>query len=208
MITRKKLRRRRAMRWPWLVTLGSILGLPLIAYFVGPRLLPDGSAVAHIKSKGGWVQRHSLTPGLSAAMDAPVFTMGDVWDVELYSSAFTDDDMYHLAHLTEVEILNLYNTQLGDAGLEHIANLRKLRSLLLVNTEITDAGLAHLAGLHRLEDLDLSETVITGSGLEHLINLKFLRCLYIRNTRVTLEEVQHFRRMQPQCLIQWKGDLR
>src|SRR5262249_18038226 len=74
----------------------------------------------------------------------------------LCESAVTDDDLYLLAGLTGMRVLNLNVTGVSDRGLAHLTGLTELRTLYLSRTRVTDAGLKHLEGLPGLQNLVLS----------------------------------------------------
>jgi hypothetical protein len=61
-----------------------------------------------------------------------------------------------------------FDTRVTDEELAHIARLTELQRLWLDGTRVTDAGLVHLAGLPQLQVLSLSQTRVTGAGVAKL----------------------------------------
>jgi internalin A len=70
--------------------------------------------------------------------------VGEVVEVVLHNTTFTDAGLDNLTALKNLQILNLANTQVTDVGLEHLKGLRNLRSVTLKNTKITQAGVDKL----------------------------------------------------------------
>jgi hypothetical protein len=81
--------------------------------------------------------------------------------------------------------LNLAKLNLKDDDLKHIAELTNLQRLHLENNPITDAGLAHIKGLVNLEYLNLYNTQVSDESIEHIKGLKNLMALYLWQTKIT-----------------------
>jgi hypothetical protein len=85
------------------------------------------------------------------------------------SCQYIQPDMARLKELSQVEELELiYCFDLRDDDLRHLAGLTQLRSLRLDGAQVTDSGMKHLEGLTRLEDLALNATFVTDDGAERL----------------------------------------
>jgi len=67
--------------------------------------------------------------------------------VDLAGTAVSDDDLEHLALLTEVRLLSLANTSISDAGLKHLEQLSELNQLDLSGSRVTEDG---VKGLQRV----------------------------------------------------------
>lgn len=120
---------------------------------------------------------------------------GSVQEISFGGGAFPEDQLQHLAHLTDLVGLNLNNTKISDAGVDRIAGLKSLRKLGLGDTLITDAGLQKLSGLTNLERLWLSNTPITDAGLEHLQSIPSLRRLILYGTQITDAGLGHLTKL-------------
>lgn len=114
-------------------------------------------------------------------------------------TSLTDDQMHHLAGLTNLEWLLLDGTHITDAGLVHLQGMSNLKHLALNGTRVGDEGLQALQGLSSLRKLDLDDTNVTDAGLVHLRSLPNLKGLGLARTRVTdkgLPEVQRLAKLQ------------
>ena len=97
-----------------------------------------------------------------------------------------DDDLVHLASLTQLESLFLWRTSVGDTGLKHLAALKHLHTLYFgYNDGITDVGLRnHLKNWPKLRSLYLHGTSVTNEGMVELKNLPELVWLSVSHTEV------------------------
>ena len=107
------------------------------------------------------------------------------------SNEISDEELAHLAELTQLRGFDLEGTQITDAGLAQLAGLKQLRSLYLPRTQITDAGLVYLAGLTQLQRLNLQSTKITDAGLVNVAALTQLQYLNLDNTQITDAGLTH-----------------
>ena len=129
--------------------------------------------------------------------------LGDLSDLDLSFTDFTDDGLENLAGLTNLVTLNLEATQITDAGLIHLGRLTKLGTLYLPDDRITDAGLPHLTGLAKLSRLGLlRDTQVTDSGLRHLKRIPNLASLDLRGTQVTGAGVKELQEALPGLTIE------
>ncbi len=122
-------------------------------------------------------------------------------DLRVYGNALTDDDLQHLAALTELTNLAIQAPITG-SGLSHLAGLKKLKALsihasiaddslahlrplkeltfLFINGPITDAALDQIARLTQLEYLNLWSPNVSDAGMPRLaplVHLHRLVCL-------------------------------
>jgi hypothetical protein len=65
-------------------------------------------------------------------------------------------------------VLDLSDTRIGDNELDHVASLTDLLELKLRHTRVTDAGICKLKPLRRLTVLDVAGTAVTYDGLAEL----------------------------------------
>ena len=100
----------------------------------------------------------------------------------------------------EIVSLDLSITDVADDDLIHLARLSQLQWLRLGGTGVTDAGLAHLEGLTHVTFLDLADTRVTDAGLKHLEGFRKLRILHLGGTRATPDAVAEFRKTMPAAL--------
>jgi len=115
------------------------------------------------------------------------------------SDPITDEDMAHVAALTNLEDLDLTSVSLGDAGLAHLAKLTSLKILRLhaVGGKITDEGLRFLSALTNLEELELGGlSRVEGPGLSHLKNLRNLKSLHLSIPGIEQDLLKHIRTLQ------------
>jgi hypothetical protein len=118
-------------------------------------------------------------------------------------SKITDAGLEHLKALHKLQTLTLTSEKITDAGLVHIRAMGQLRALQLCSTKITDDGLIHLRKLSRLEALSLGLANITDAGLIHLRELKQLKWLQFAFTKVTREGVATLQQALPNCKIEF-----
>ena len=102
----------------------------------------------------------------------------------------TDDGLVHLQGLDELEVLHLIDTGVTGSGLAFLSELKHLRLLYMTRSKMTDEGLMQLRGLN-LEYLDLAETLITDAGMVHIRALPQLYELAISRTRITNQGLSH-----------------
>lgn len=106
-----------------------------------------------------------------------------------------DEEMKHLAEMTELEWLILMNTQVGDAGLKHLTEITEMKRLFLSCTQVGDEGMKHLAGMTNLNTLYLSKTQVGSEGMRHLAGMTKLETLYLDYTQVGDPGLKHLARM-------------
>lgn len=121
---------------------------------------------------------------LSSVSD-PGVPFGLMW------SGATSEQLEHLAHLENLQVLELMIEDLSAANLEQLASLSHLRSLSIYHTgfglseaEAIDAGMTHLAGLTHLERLKLT-SINVDAGLQALAGLEHLVTLDLYGAKVT-----------------------
>lgn len=127
---------------PWQFSLRSLFVLTTICsiiFAIGGRAWRQQAAVREIEALGGWVDYHKPIP-LGIETLADVKWIGFSYDCK----QVTDDDLRHLAEMTEVEEIFLYYTSITDEGLKHLTGLTKLKELGLCQTKVTPKGIAKL----------------------------------------------------------------
>lgn len=123
-------------------------------------------------------------------------------DFQRLGEPVTGDHLALLSGLAEQVVrLSLAGTEVTDDDLAHLASLTNLVRLDLSNTAITDAGLAHLRDLPRLEYLNLYGTGVTDAGLAHLANIATLRDLYLWQTETTAAAVEQLKGGLPDLVV-------
>lgn len=120
-------------------------------------------------------------------------------EVDLTSSAVTDDDLQNLQSLPSLRTVQLRRTAITDAGLEHLQSIPKLEKLGLRETKVTDEGMDAIARLRNLRWLDLNMLPITDPGfdkLRGLTNLRFLRLNYTKVGNRGLQALRDFAKLE------------
>lgn len=101
--------------------------------------------------------------------------------------------------------LKLQNTNIADDDISHIAQLSNLTKLDLSNTFITDKGLAQLAACSGLQYLNLVGTKITATGITQLKTLKNLQWLYLYKTGYASKDSGILKTLFPKTTIDTGG---
>jgi hypothetical protein len=128
----------------------------------------------------------------------------EVTSVSFASDNLTDDGLGDIELLPQLKSLRLSDSQITDAGLKHLEALSQLENLVLDTRGITDVGLEHLKRLAKLQRLILPMTPqITDAGLVHLKDLTRLELLNVRGTAITVEAVAKFKKLLPECEIEY-----
>jgi hypothetical protein len=86
-------------------------------------------------------------------------------ELNLRSLCCRDDDLRHLAGLTQLEQLSLSGSPISGKGLEHLRPLQKLKYLNLRGTNIRNADLLRLAQFPALRDVITVQSLVTGDGV-------------------------------------------
>ncbi|MBM4071673.1 MAG: hypothetical protein FJ271_22490 [Planctomycetes bacterium] len=170
--------------WLLLVT------IPVVGLGQAPPYKPAADAaeaIKRIEEIGGSVRKAALE--------------GDALEVDLRSSAATDEQLQYLLALKNVAVVRLRECRIGDAGLVHLGKIAGLKKLHLEKTQITDAGLKHLAGLKELEVLNLFGCGISDPGLNSLQPLPNLKSLFITETKVTEAGIAALRKTMPKLVV-------
>ena len=76
--------------------------------------------------------------------------------------------LWYIAGLKNLRVLNLNDTRVGDEGLAHLSGLTNLEQLRLQSTQVTDAGLSHIGPLANLTVVWLSGSRVTAAGADQL----------------------------------------
>jgi Leucine-rich repeat (LRR) protein len=101
----------------------------------------------------------------------------DLVMLNLKGIEMTDDQLQHIAPLTNLRELDLSETGILGTGLKHLAGLKSLKKLWLDNTHVGDNELAHLLDLPPLQGLGLRGTPTTDAGMIHVGKLVSLATL-------------------------------
>ena len=112
-----------------------------------------------------------------------------------------DDDVQHIASMTELEYLNLSGTRLTDAGLRHLRELKNLRWLAIGTPGVTGRGLVHVKELSHLRLLTFWNSALTDAAYEHLREMKSLQELFLGGTKVTREIIEKLKQDLPDCAV-------
>lgn len=121
--------------------------------------------------------------------------------IYLFRTQIKGPGLTHLTGLTHLNYLDLNRNPLTDIGLEYIAKIKELKWLGLNNTRVTDTGIAYLSKLKNLKSLSLNNTDITDKSLDHLQKIKSLLGLRLRGTKITAEGINKIVQALPDCEV-------
>ncbi|MBM3994165.1 MAG: hypothetical protein FJ303_08430 [Planctomycetes bacterium] len=167
-----------------------LLTIPVVGRGQPPPYKPAANAaeaIKRIEEIGGSVRKAALE--------------GDALEVDLRSTAATDEHLQYLLALKNVAVVRLRECRIGDAGLVHLGKIAVLKKLHLEKTQITDAGLKHLASLKELEVLNLFGCGIGDAGLNSLQPLPKLKSLFVTETKVTEAGITALRKTKPNLVV-------
>lgn len=116
---------------------------------------------------------------------AQLHNLNYLWAGSRSSSPLTDKSLSYIGTLGNLEELHIGGTGFSDEGMKHIAKLTKLKNLsIFTANELTNKGLAELAGLKSLTKFNLgSRTKVSISGLKSLNNFRKLNRLSLHDIR-------------------------
>jgi YHS domain-containing protein len=146
-------------------------------------------AAAKLQAKGG------LVIPVAANNDALIVSLSTV------GKNAGDADLALVKILPKIEELNLRTTAITNNGLANIEGLTTLTHLHLESTGITDEGLSHLKGLSGLTYLNLYDTAVTDKGLAELSGLKNLKRLFLSQTKVTAAGAGALKKALPELYV-------
>jgi len=111
-------------------------------------------------------------------------------------------DLGVLAPITnKVHTLDLSKTKVSDDDLAHVAKMTNLRCLLLSRTSVGDNAMQHIIPLAQLEILNLYGTNVSDVGLEALANLTNLKKLYLWNSKATSKGGDKLKTKNPELTV-------
>ncbi|MDO4583146.1 MAG: hypothetical protein Q4D62_03480 [Planctomycetia bacterium] len=120
--------------------------------------------------------------------DASLKVLGNVphlREINLTSTAISDDGLRHLAPLSELESLILISTRVRGTSFQYLENLRSLRELTLTSSEFGDEGMERIGTMTSLEELRLDDTAITDQGMPYLEKLHELKLLNLQGSLIS-----------------------
>jgi serine/threonine protein kinase len=120
------------------------------------------------------------------------FLPDDLVALQLFGNATdTDDELYYVNHLTNLELLNLDATDVTPRGLKLVDQMPKLNQLSLSTTKyVTGADLAKLKCLDRLIVLNFTSGKDVRSLLKALKGSKAMVVLCLNHTTVTADDIK------------------
>ena len=110
-------------------------------------------------------------------------------------------DLTPIETFTELESLGLYSSQVGDADLKRLENFRNLHTLHAGDLELTDIGLKYVANCSNLRILGLKDTTLSEQGFGYIHQLTRLETLVLFDSKFRGEDLNHFRRTFPKCVV-------
>ncbi|NNJ85860.1 MAG: hypothetical protein HKP20_01710 [Akkermansiaceae bacterium] len=103
-----------------------------------------------------------------------------------YRKQFNNDSLVILKDVaSDISDLDLSSTAITDDAAESLAGFVSLKSLKLNQTAITDAILPGIQKLNQLEVLNLHSTGVTDEGIKLLHSMSSLKKVYLWNSKVT-----------------------
>lgn len=131
----------------------------------------EKQAVNELQKRGGSIFINYTRPPQPRVKSVKCPVMGEringKWVIN--EPGLTDEDMKHLAVLTQLQELELFGSTFTDTGLQHLSRLTNLKNLSITrDPRITDAGIEFLKGLASLKTLSLSGTSVTEEGVAGL----------------------------------------
>jgi hypothetical protein len=115
------------------------------------------------------------------------FSSNAIWALKSTSSRakkLTDDDVRHLAGITDLHYLSFYGREISSTGLKYLVDLERLKYLNISTDTITNTGLLSITKLKDLEDLHIDK-LKNDVDLSLLNSLSKLKCLYISTDTFT-----------------------
>jgi len=89
-------------------------------------------------------------------------------EVSLVSSEISDDGLYHIGQMKQLQTLSLQRTGIDGSGLVFLTELPHLNVLDLSHCPLTDANLLYITRMPSLQELYLYETPISSQTVEML----------------------------------------
>lgn len=129
--------------------------------------------------------------------DASLEVLGEIphlREINLTSTAVSDEGLRYLAPLTELESLILISTRVRGTSFQYLENLKSLRELTLTSSEFSDEGMERIGTMTSLEELRLDDTTVTDQGMPYLEKLHELRLLNLQGSLISdegLESIAH-----------------
>lgn len=120
--------------------------------------------------------------------DASLKVLGNIphlREINLTSTAISDDGLRHLAPLTELESLILISTRVRGTSFQYLENLKSLRELTLTSSEFSDEGMERIGTMTSLEELRLDDTAVTDQGMPYLEKLHELKLLNLQGSLIS-----------------------
>ncbi|MEM9673670.1 MAG: c-type cytochrome domain-containing protein [Bacteroidota bacterium] len=117
-------------------------------------------------------------------------------------ASFTDESLVALRPLSEkFTEVSLVSSEITDDGLYHIGQMEQLQTLSLQRTGIDGSGLVFLTELPQLEVLDLSHCPLTDANLLYITRMPALKELYLYETPISPQTVEMLSTHLPQLSI-------
>jgi hypothetical protein len=201
-------RRAGRSRLPWLLGILLVVGLLGAGYLIQQRrqLAAESQARDKLKSVRAMIgmdseQKHVASlamalPGVreqAAEQAENISRLTHLVHLDLSDTNFTDQDLRHLAPLSQLKSLVLNRTAVGDQGLSYLTEL-PIETLNLRGTPISAGGLRTIAGIKTINVLDLSETAAV-DDLSPLLQLENLTWLVVSGVRLSDEALATVRQM-------------
>ena len=119
-------------------------------------------------------------------------------------SAFGDNELAELQTIfPHIRKASFASSDISDDALYYIGQMNQLQELYLQHTNLRGSGLIHLQNIRGLEILDLSSTRVEEGHLLHVLKFPALKELYLHDTAINPVVVEAMRRNHPELEIHW-----
>ena len=119
-------------------------------------------------------------------------------------TGFGDNDLAELQTVyPHIRKASFASSEITDDALYYVGQMGNLQELYLQHTKLLGNGLVHLQKISGLEVLDLSSTNIEDGHLLHVLKFPALKTLYLHDTAVNPVIVEAMQRNHPDLEIHW-----
>lgn len=121
--------------------------------------------------------------------------------LDLSYTSISDEGLYALKSLNQLENLNLSGTAIQGDGLTYIQGFSSLNEINLNESHVTNEGLRSLQNLPALERIYLNNTSLQGDILLHFVQFPKLQQIAIHGITVAPQILKTFKQKRPQCEV-------
>jgi len=127
-------------------------------------------------------------------------------EINVNNTQFGAGGFPHIDGLSTLEILVAGSAGVTDLSVQEIRRAKSLKVLRLGSNSLSDKGLTFLTNLDQIEDLDVGNNqLVSDFLLDKLKRQKNLKKLRVESTLCTLAGVQEFKKLLPDCAVDFMG---